>query len=40
MTATREERDDGSEWAFAVVMIVLSVLIFLAIRRSEGSDAE
>lgn len=40
MTETREERDDGSELRFAVVMVVLSVLIFLAIRRSEGSDSD
>lgn len=40
MTATREERDDGSEWPFVVVMLVLSLLIFLAVRRSEESSSD
>ncbi|MFO8115287.1 MAG: hypothetical protein R6U01_08000 [Halorubrum sp.] len=37
MPSTREERDDGNELLFAVIMILLSLLIFLAIRRTEGS---
>lgn len=37
MSATGEEPDDGNELLFAVVMIALSLLIFLAIRETEGS---
>ncbi len=37
MTATRERDGVGSGAAFAVVMIVLSVVVFLAVRDSERS---
>jgi hypothetical protein len=40
MSETPQEPDGGNEWAFAAVMIVISVLIFLAIRRSEGSNTD
>lgn len=40
MPATGDERDDGNERLFAVVMIALSVLIFLAVRRSERERSE
>jgi hypothetical protein len=35
---TTEADEEGSEAAFAVLMIVVSVLIFLAVRRSERVD--
>ena len=35
MTATRDGDDGDSETAFAVVMLVISVLVFLAIRNDE-----
>lgn len=38
MTATRERDGVGSEAAFAVVMVVLSVVVFLAVRDSERSE--
>jgi len=39
--SVREDGDDtGTERAFAVLMIVLSVVIFLAVRRSERSNPE
>jgi len=40
MPATGDERDDGDERLFAVIMIALSVLIFLAVRESERSRSE
>jgi len=40
MLATGDGRDDGNDRLFAVVMIALSVLIFLAVRRSERSRSE
>jgi hypothetical protein len=40
VSETPQERDGGSERAFAVVMIALSVLIFLAIRRSERTETD
>ncbi|ESS07196.1 MAG: hypothetical protein A07HB70_00468 [uncultured archaeon A07HB70] len=39
MTAAREGDGVGSEAAFAVLMIVLSVVIFLAIRDSEQPES-
>ncbi len=38
MTVTREEGD--SEATFAVLMIVLSLLVFLAVRKSERRGSE
>lgn len=40
MSATGDERDDGNERLFAVLMIALSVLIFLAVRESERERSE
>ena len=40
MTATSESSGDRSGLWFAVLMIVVSVLIFLAIRSSERSKDE
>lgn len=39
MTATRERDDSNNETVFAILMIVLSVIIFLAIRNSEKSGS-
>lgn len=38
MTTTGEDEETGSEAAFAVLMIVVSVLIFIAVRRSERAN--
>jgi hypothetical protein len=40
MTATEDEDTTGNERAFAVLMIVLSLIIFLAVLRSERSNPE
>jgi hypothetical protein len=40
MTVPRDGDDGGSEMAFAVVMFVLSVLVFLAIRNDEQYRSE
>jgi len=37
MTATTEDSDNRGELTFAILMIAVSVLIFLVIRRSERS---
>ncbi len=38
MTAVKKRADDGSETSFAILMVVISVIIFLAIYGSEQSD--
>ncbi len=38
MTTTGEDEEAGSEAAFAILMIVVSVLIFVAVRRSERAS--
>ena len=40
MTVARDRSDADSERSFAILMIVLSVLIFLAILYSERSRPE
>jgi hypothetical protein len=35
MTATEQGDGAGSETGFAILMVVLSVIIFLAVRNSE-----
>jgi hypothetical protein len=37
MTATSKSDDDTNEMAFAILMLILSVIIFLAVRNSERS---
>ncbi len=37
MTATSDDSDTGNDLAFAILMIAVSVLVFLAIRKSERS---
>ena len=39
MTAIEEEGGVGSETGFAILMIVVSVIIFLAVRDSERSES-
>jgi hypothetical protein len=38
MTATEGGEESSSETAFAILMVVLSVLIFLAVRRTERAS--
>jgi hypothetical protein len=40
MTATKKREDSNNETVFALLMIALSVIIFLAIRNSEKSDSD
>jgi len=40
MPATGDDRDDGNDRLFAVAMIALSVIIFLAVRESERERSE
>jgi hypothetical protein len=40
MPGNQRKDDDTSERRFAIIMVIISVLIFLAILRTEGSDSE
>lgn len=39
MVTTRDRNNDSSEMLFAVCMIVLSVVIFLAVRNNEKASS-
>jgi hypothetical protein len=39
MTATGERGESSNEAAFALLMLVLSVLVFLAVRRTERASS-